>query len=66
MTNFSKRPKWAKPLSKRDWFHLRDTFATKRPTLVGFKRNLEHQKISKFGCSECNHIAIVLMDANII
>ncbi len=56
-TKWSKRPKWAKPLSAADWKHLCEDAFDGRPTLRGFWRNRRYQINYKNGCYECESIA---------
>ena len=61
---FRNRPKWAKPLSARDWKHLVACYT--RPTLKQFLTDLNWRDSNGdrvIGCGECAHIANVLRNA---
>lgn len=50
------RPKWAKPLTAREWRHLCEDAFDDRPTLAGVKRNLEGQADDGSDCWDCHFI----------
>lgn len=53
----TKKPKWAKGLTKTEWAHLVAWSSNGKPTLKGLKANLETQKKIGIKCWDCRDIA---------
>lgn len=53
----SKKPKWAKALTKKELDHLAAWSSTGKPSLRSLKVNLEAQKKNGIECRDCRDIA---------
>lgn len=56
----TKRPKWAKPLDKKQWQHLKECQERSTPSLSQFRKDREHQALTGFNCTECQCIETTL------